>query len=67
MFTEKKRKRIEGMIAWAEARVTENLLGGRRDAADHHRAKASALRAALAEIDRLGDEIQRLTSVTAQQ
>lgn len=51
MFTERQRKRIEDMIKWAQARVAENIAGGRHGAANHHYAKASALRAALDEID----------------
>lgn len=58
MFTERQRKRIENMITWAEARVTENVVNGRPGAANHHRAKASALRAALAEIDMLKKEVE---------
>lgn len=63
MFTERQRKRIEAMIVWADLRVAECLAGNRPGAANHHRAKASALRAALDEIDRLRDELLRVTSV----
>lgn len=53
MFSERQRKRIENMIAWADAREAECLRENRAGAANHHKAKASALRAVLAEIDRL--------------
>lgn len=53
MFTERQRKRIESMIVWADQRVAECVAANRLGPANHHRAKASALRAALAEIDRL--------------
>jgi hypothetical protein len=53
VFTERQRKRIETMIVWADLRAAECEAGNRPGAANHHRAKASALRAALAEIDKL--------------
>lgn len=53
MFTERQRKRIEGMLAWAEKSAAECTAANRLGPANHHRARASALRAILWEVDRL--------------
>ncbi len=60
MFTERQRKRIEEWIKWLNAREAECRAAERPGPANHHRAKASALRSALAEIDRLNHLIALL-------
>lgn len=47
------RKRIEDMIEWAEKQAVACATSGHENAANHHKARASAMRGALAEIDRL--------------
>ena len=53
MFTARQRREVERWIVWLNKCEVECLAADRLGPANHHRAKASALRAALAEIDRL--------------
>jgi len=54
-MTMKQRKRLESMIVWHRQRASE-LKG--LPSSRHHLAKASCIRAALAEIDRLRYEVE---------
>jgi hypothetical protein len=56
----RQRKRIEDLIAWSEQKMKECVENNRFGPWQHHKARASALRSALAEIDRLTRELEAL-------